>query len=901
MKAHVLSPARVLRAALFVPLATLATLAPASVAVAASHSEVPPLVDREIFFGDPEISQARLSPDGKFIAFVKPLDGTRNIWVKKTGDPFTAATPITAETKRPVPAYFWSRDGKYILFVQDQGGDENFNVYAVDPAAKPAEGSKVPAARNITEAKGVRTIIYDVPKTNPDVIYVGLNDRDAAWHDLYEVTISTGARKKLRENTERLTGWVFDLTGKARLATRSADNGDTEFLTVTDAGFKKVYSCDVLESCGPVRFHKDGKRVYLDTNKGTDLGRLALLDPESGKEELVESDPQKRVDFGNAIFSDLTDELVGTTYEDDKTRFLWRNAQWKADYDFLKGKFPGREITPVSQTKDETLSLVVTSSDVEPGEVYLFDRKSRGLTLQYKVREKLPRAALSPMKPIRYKSSDGLEIPGYLTIPKGSSGKNLPVILFPHGGPWARDSWGYNPYAQFWSNRGYAVLSSNFRGSTGYGKKFLDAGNGQWGEKMQDDLTWGVKYLVAQGIADPKRVVIMGGSYGGYATLAGVAFTPDVYAAGVSLVGPSNLLTLLDSIPPYWESIRKLFHVRMGDPTKPEGKAKLVAQSPLTAAAKIKTPLLVVQGANDPRVKQAESDQIVIALRDRGFPVEYIVAPDEGHGFQRPVNNMAWIAAAEKFLAKHVGGKAQTTMTPEVEKRLAEITVDPKTVVLAKKAAAAGKDAPKLAGTLTAGSSKFAGLLQMGEQQMPMDISREIKAEGATFVVTESAVLPMGAMKDSTVLDKATLTVLKRSIQQGPATIEYEVKGGKIEGSTAMGGPAKPFSIDLDGPIFAEGAGTYEVVAALPLAAGYTASYRNVDVRTQKVKLVALEVEGDEKVTVKTGTFDTWRVALKGEDGTISRVWVTKDTKKPVKTFTKPAGSPATMATEAVQ
>ena len=288
------------------------------------------------------------------------------------------------------------------------------------------------------------------------------------------------------------------------------------------------------------------------------------------------------------------------------------------------------------------------------------------------------------MKPVKYPSSDGLEIPAFLTVPKGVEAKNLPAVIVPHGGPWYRDSWGYDAFAQFLANRGYAVLQPNFRGSTGYGKKFIDAGNKQWGDKMQDDVTWGAKYLIAQGIADPKKIGIMGGSYGGYATLAGVAFTPDVYAAGVSIVGPSNLITLLESIPPYWEQIRKLFYERMGDPNTPEGKAQLLRQSPLSAADKIKTPLLVIQGANDPRVTKRESDQIVIALRDRGFPVEYLVAPDEGHGFARPVNNMAMFASAEKFLAKYLGGRYQESMTPEVSTRLKEINVDPKTVTLPK-------------------------------------------------------------------------------------------------------------------------------------------------------------------------------------------------------------------------
>ena len=289
------------------------------------------------------------------------------------------------------------------------------------------------------------------------------------------------------------------------------------------------------------------------------------------------------------------------------------------------------------------------------------------------MREKVPRDALAKMQPIRYKSSDGLEIPAYLTLPKGVEPKNLPLVVVPHGGPWGRDAWGYNSIAQFLANRGYAVLMPNFRASTGFGKKFLNAGNKQWGDLMQDDITWGVKDLIAKGIADPKRVGIMGGSYGGYATLAGVTYTPDLYAAAVAIVAPSNLITLLESIPPYWEAGRIIFYERMGNPNTPEGKALLMKQSPLTHADKIKTPLLVVQGANDPRVNKRESDQIVIALRDRGYPVEYLLAPDEGHGFQRPVNNMAMFARGEEFLAKYLGGRFQPGGTPEVMQRLKEI------------------------------------------------------------------------------------------------------------------------------------------------------------------------------------------------------------------------------------
>ncbi len=652
----------------------------------ASPGGLPPLIDRELIFGNPEISGEQLSPNGKYLAFQKPWKDTRNIYVKGVDQPFSAARLLTTETKRPVPGYFWTRDSKYILYVKDNDGDENFNIYAVDPAAKPAAGAEAPPSRDLTGLKGVRTRIYEVPKNDPDVVYIGLNDRDKAWHDLYKLRLSTGEKMLLRKNTERISGWSFNLQGNLRLASRSAENGDTEIIRVDADKFTKVYSCNVFEQCDIIRFQKDGKRAYLVTNKGDDLDltALELFDPETGKTELVESDPLKRVDFGDAVFSEATDELTNTNYEDDRVRRYFRDKGSEASFKWLGEKLPGKDVRRISVSNDENLWLVVANSDTEPGETYLFDRTNHNLTLQFKVRENLPRGSLAEMKPVSYKSSDGLLIPAYLTLPKGIPAKNLPAIIFPHGGPWGRDVWGYNAYAQFFANRGYAVLSMNFRGSAGYGKKFIDAGNNEWGRKMQDDVTWGVKYLVAEGIADPQRAGIFGGSYGGYATLAGVTFTPDLYAAAVDLFGPSNLITLLGSIPPYWEAGRQMFYQRMGNPTTPEGKALLIERSPLNSAGKIKTPLMIAQGANDPRVNHAESEQIVVALRDRGFPVEYLLIPDEGHGFARPVNNMASVMATEKFFAKYLGGRYQEGGTPKVTARLKEITVDPKTVVLAK-------------------------------------------------------------------------------------------------------------------------------------------------------------------------------------------------------------------------
>jgi dipeptidyl aminopeptidase/acylaminoacyl peptidase len=868
-------------------LAGFALLLSLSFVAAAQQSGLPPLIDRQLFFGDPEISGAQLSPDGKFLAFVKPLKGTRNIWVKRTDEPFAAAKPITNDTKRPIPGYFWSWDGKFILFVQDQGGNENFNVYAVNPSDSPAAGQEVPAARNLTDLKNVRAVIYAVPKSDPDTIYVGINDRDPAWHDLYKVKISTGERTLLRKNTERLTGWIFDLKDQLRLATRSAENGDTEILRVDTDGFKKIYTCNVFESCGPVRFHKDNKRVYMITNKGeaTDLISLVLFDPETSREEMVESDPLKRVDFGGAFFSEATDELILTSYEDERRRLYWKDKSFENDYNVLAKKLPGKDLSFVNSTRDERLWLVSARSDVEPGEAYLFDRGNKKVTLQYRLFDKLPREHLAPMKAIRYKSSDGMEIPAFLTLPKNVAPRNLPLVVFPHGGPWGRDTWGYKTFAQFLANRGYAVLQPNFRASTGYGKKFLNAGNNEWGQKMQDDLTWGVKYLVGEGIADPKRVGIMGGSYGGYATLAGLTFTPDVYAAGVSIVGPSNLITLLNSIPPYWESIRKVFVQRMGDPATPEGRAQLERQSPLNHAAKIKSPLLVIQGANDPRVKKAESDQIVVALRERGFPVEYLVAPDEGHGFARPLNNMAMIAAAEKFLAKHLGGRYQETMTPEVETRLKEITVDVKTVEMPKKVEASAVSLPKPTVGLRPGTLNYKASIEMGGQTIPLSVTNEVKEEGGAWVVTETAKMPMGDVIDRSVIEKGSLVLTRRWIKQGPVEITIDFKDRKATGTMNVNGQEKPISVDLGGDIFADGAGAHDVMASLPLAEGYTTTFRNFDVRGQKVKLMQLKVVGMEKVTIAAGTFDAIRfevTSAEGEGGKTT-VWVDKASRKVLK------------------
>ncbi|HEY9045629.1 MAG TPA: prolyl oligopeptidase family serine peptidase [Ohtaekwangia sp.] len=848
----------------------------------------PPLIDRELFFDNPEIAGGQLSPDGAMISFQKVYKGKMNVWVKKFDEPFEKAKPVTADTLRPIGGYFWTYDSKYILYVQDKGGNENFNVYAVDPAAPAEKKTGVPVARNITPMENVRALIYNVSQKDPNILWVGLNNRDQAWHDLYKLEISTGKLTLLKENKDRLTGFYFDWDETIRLATRSADDGSTEILRADESGFSKIYDCGPMESCGPAGFFdKENKNFYLESNKGDaeDLVKLYLFNPDSKEVKLVEGDPLNKVDFGGVYVSDKTREIIYTTYTEAKTRWYFKDKPSEEKYNFLKAKFPGKEIAFASRTKDETKVLVSVYSDDDPGSVYFFDEVSKKVIKQYTPRPKLQTLPLARMEPITYKSSDGLEIPAYLTLPLGKEAKNLPLIVFPHGGPWARDTWGFNGYAQFLANRGYAVLLPNFRASTGYGKKFLNAGNLQWGEKMQDDITWGVKHLISKGIVDAKRVGIMGGSYGGYATLAGLTFTPDVYAAGVDIVGPSNLITLLNSIPPYWESIRKVFYIRMGDPSTPEGKAKLEKQSPLFSANKIKAPLLVVQGANDPRVKKAESDQIVSALRDLGIAVEYICAQDEGHGFRNPENNMAMLAYAEKFLAKHLGGRYQESLKPELAKKQKAILVDVKTVKAPEKVAVS-KEVPKPVGDLQAGKYNYAFTMTMGAQNIAMDMNREIKIDNGKWSVTDAVKSPMGEMKDESHIELKTLKCLHRNIKQGPVTVDLNYTQEAVTGSMDMGnGKKNDINVKLENPIVIDGAGSDLVIARLPLKQDVPTIIEMLDVQTSQVKRYELKLAGTEKITVPAGSFDTYKITMNQVDGgEKTTFWISASDKNMIRT-----------------
>lgn len=849
---------------------------------AQTFAQKTPLLDRALFFGNPQISGGQLSPDGKYISFLKEYDGIMNIWVKEFNQPFDAARPLT-DSKRPLYGYFWTLDGKYILYVKDKDGDENINVFAVNPNEK-AEAGEVPNSRNLTPKKDVTAQIYNVSDINPDRLMIGLNDRDKAWHDLYSLDISTGELKLVYENKDRIVSYGFDWDDNLRLLYRTDEKGNTTMLYKKGEELVPIYETSVTESAGAINWTPDNKKIYLVTNKGDlNVSTLFLFNPENKELTKIESDPENRVDFGNLRFDRNTREIISSSYTDDKTRIYWRNKDWEANYTFLKKKFPGREVSFQSATKDYSKFLVTIWGDRYASESYFFDTKSKELILQYTPRPDLKEVEqhLAEMTPIRYKSSDGLEIPAYLSVPKGSKGKNLPLVVLVHGGPKGpRDYWGYDPQVQFLTNRGYAVLQPNFRSSGGYGKNFLNAGDLQWGKLMQDDITWGVKHLIEKGVADKNKVAIMGGSYGGYATLAGLAFTPDLYACGVDIVGPSNIFTLLESVPAYWEAGRAFLYGMVGDPNTEEGKQRIKEASPLFSVDKIVKPLLIIQGANDPRVKKAEADQIAIAMRDRGKQVSYLLAEDEGHGFSKPVNRMAMYAEIEAFLAPILGGRFQEDMPDDVAKRLKELRVDISSVVYEPaKELASDKSLPELKPAIKAGETSYKVSLEVQGQNIAMETKRSVGIEevSGNYIVNEVTSGPMGEIKDGTVYSK-TLTPLNRTVVQGGQTIKMNYTAEKVS-IEAMG---QKMDVALDGAFISSGAGMDFIVGALPLKENYSLVFSMLDLQSMKAKQTNLKVSGKEEVN---GT-SCWIVDLASVENPNekTRLWINPTSKMAEKT-----------------
>lgn len=628
---------------------------PALAAAPAPDNRVP-LIERAKLFGNPEKTGGKLSPDGRWISYIAPRDGVLNVWVAPAADP-AAARPLTAEKQRPIRQIFWAPDSTQILFVNDKGGDENFRLYGV-----PVAGGD---ARDYTPFDKVRVMPIGQSTIIKDRILIGLNNRDPRWHDVHSLDLKTGKLTLVMQN-DGYGRFLADEQLKLRLASRPRADGGEDWFRVTNGAVEQTpfvsYGLDDAANTYPLGFTSDGATLYWVDSRDGDTSAIKAQDA-AGKMTLIAQDP--RVDLEGGLFNPKTGVIEAYRQEYLKGEYVPVGDAVTADLAFLKAQNKG-EFTVTSRTDADDKWLVAFDAVSAPASTWVYDRGAKTLKQLYVSRPALVGAPLVPMHPAVIKSRDGLDLVSYLSLPReadangdGKADKPVPMVLFVHGGPWGRDVYGFNSYHQWMANRGYAVLSVNFRASTGFGKKFLTAGNMEWGRKMHDDLLDAVDWAVAQGVTTRDKVAIMGGSYGGYATLAGLAFTPDTFACGVDIVGPSNLNTLLGSIPAYWEAGKQQMYRRMGNPTTPEGQAILKERSPLFAADKIRKPLLIGQGANDPRVNVRESDQIVDAMKAKNIPVTYVVFPDEGHGFARPVNNIAFNAVTENFLAPCLGGRAE--------------------------------------------------------------------------------------------------------------------------------------------------------------------------------------------------------------------------------------------------
>ncbi|HKE20221.1 MAG TPA: S9 family peptidase [Kofleriaceae bacterium] len=607
-----------------------------------------PLIPREVLFGNPVKTSPALSPDGKRLAYLAPDQGVLNVFVKTIGKDDDKV--VTADKLRGIRQYFWAENGKQIIYLQDKGGDENWHVYAV-----PAAGGE---ARDLTPLEKVQAQIVAVERKAPDHILVALNDRNPQLHDVYKVDLRSGERKLEVQNDIGAVGWLADHRLRVRGAQVLTPDGGAKLMVRPGAtgAWKELahWAAEDMFTTGPAGFTGDDRGVYMLTSVGSNTTELRRLDARTGAEKALASDPE--ADVTGVVTDPVSHDIVAVAFGRDR-------LQWKALDDKVAGDIEAMtrlgdgDASVVSTDQRNRTWLVLIDDDNGPPRFFSYDRKSKQGTFLFTSRPELEKLELAEMKPVSYQARDGLTIHAYLTLPAKVPAKGLPVVIYPHGGPWARDSWGFEPTAQWLANRGYAVLQPNFRGSTGYGKKFLNAADREWGGKMQDDVTDGTRWLVDQGVGDPKRICIMGGSYGGYATLMGLAKEPSIYACGVDICGVANLVTWINTIPPYWMPFLHVLHQRVGDPEK--DAAFLKSRSPVFLTDRMRTPLLIGQGTNDPRVPRNESIQIRDAMKKAGKHVEYIEFADEGHGFARPENRLKFFGMAEAFLARYIGGRVE--------------------------------------------------------------------------------------------------------------------------------------------------------------------------------------------------------------------------------------------------
>ena len=625
-----------------------------------SQHQERPLIPREVLFGNPQRANARISPNGKWLSFLAPVDGILNVWVAPLEDP-TAAKPVTTDKVRDIRGHHWAYTGNHIIYSQDKAGDENWHLYVTDVATGET--------KDLTPLEKIHAQVQDVSQKFPTEILVGLNDRNPQLHDVYRVNIETGKRELIQLNGG-MAAYLTDDDYQIRFAFNYTPEGGTVLLKPKVAGEtgEKAEWDDFITTgpedamtTGPAGFDKTGKILYLQDSRQRDTGALFAMDIASGKTTLVAEDP--RADIGNMLVhpTEKTIQAVSFNYAREEWKIL--DESIRKDLEYLETVEDG-EVLVTSRTLDDTKWTVAYMLDDGPIKFYLYDRAKQETRFLFNSRDDLDQYQFVKMHTPIIESRDGLNLVSYLSLPPGSDPENdgrpekpVPLVLDVHGGPWARDEWGFNGSHQWLADRGYAVLSVNYRGSTGFGKNFTNAANGEWAGKMHNDLIDAVEWAVEQGIAQRDKVAIMGGSYGGYATLVGLTYTPEVFACGVDIVGPSSLVTLLENVPPYWIPFMPVMKVRVGDIDTEEGKQVLLKRSPLTLVDKIARPLLIGQGANDPRVTQLEADQIVDAMRAKNIPVTYVLYPDEGHGFSLEPNRMSFNAVTEEFLAQHLEGR----------------------------------------------------------------------------------------------------------------------------------------------------------------------------------------------------------------------------------------------------
>ena len=611
------------------------------------------LIPRDVLFGNPERVSPHISPDGSQLAWIAPHEGVLNVWVAPIGSSgvdWPAARVVTDDTDRGIRFYAWARDGRHLLYIQDTGGDENWRLYDVD--------METMARRDLTPFDGIQARIIATRKSHRDEVLVGINRDNPQLHDVYRLSLSSGELVKEIENPG-YAGWLADEDMVVRGAVSPLPDGGFDLLVRDnpEADWRTLLTipADDAPASDVLAFTGDGSALLAISSIGTDTGRLVKVDLSSGASQVLLEDPE--ADVAGAMLHPDTREPQIVEVLKDRTEYHVLDPSVEADFEAIRALHPG-DPQPAGRDEADATWLIAFTDDAGPVQYFAYDRASRAGSFLFSARPELARYDLARMEPFSYKARDGMTIHGYLTFPPGAPGADrpaLPAVLNVHGGPQARDAWGWDPEAQWLANRGYLCIQVNYRGSTGYGKAFVAAGDREWGGKMHDDILDAVGYAVARGWADKDRIVIYGGSYGGYEALVGAAFTPEVFRAAVDIVGPSNLKTLLDTIPPYWKPVAAQLYKRVGNPETDQ--EFLWSRSPLSRARDIRIPLLIAQGANDPRVKQAESEQIVAALADAGIDYEYMLFPDEGHGFAKPENRLKFYAAAERFLARYLGGR----------------------------------------------------------------------------------------------------------------------------------------------------------------------------------------------------------------------------------------------------